>query len=161
MHMMKGECSSYQGYFFFLRVRKSLVTLKGVQTIELKLKQIAEQICVYVAVPGRNRTLFRCAIRPHYRCSAKLPLRAGLIRAAKMHEYLCSVYEPRPCGNAVEIHNGIISTRDCQHINVWKTIDKQGVSYIKACSVSYVSVRWWPTKSPHCQGNIGITSVYT
>ena len=33
------------------------------------------------------------------RCRAKLPLRAGLIHAAKMHEYLislCSAYEPRP-----------------------------------------------------------------
>ena len=32
-------------------------------------------------------------------CSAELPLRAGLIRAAKMHEYLislCSAYESRP-----------------------------------------------------------------
>ena len=32
-------------------------------------------------------------------CNAKLPLRAGLIRAAKMHEYLmslCSMCEPHP-----------------------------------------------------------------
>ena len=57
---------------------------------------------------------------PHSkRCSAKLPLRAGLICAAKMHEYLISLhstYEPCPngCsalqqrGNAVEICNEIM-----------------------------------------------------
>ena len=35
----------------------------------------------YMAVPGKNRTLFRCVFQLCYRVQSKLPLRAGLIRA--------------------------------------------------------------------------------
>ena len=57
----------------------------------------------YVAVPGRNRTVISLhnltELPRSKRCDAKLPLRAGLICAAKMHEYLISLhstYEPHP-----------------------------------------------------------------
>ena len=72
-------------------------------------------IYMYAAVPGRNWTLFCCTIRLSYR---KLPLRAGLIRAVKMHEHLISLCSPAlngssalqhfECGNMVEIHNEIM-----------------------------------------------------
>ena len=56
--------------------------------------------CGSPAVPGRNRTLHISTALPCSKhCNAKLLLRVGLIRAAKMHEYLislCSTYEPRP-----------------------------------------------------------------
>ena len=75
-----------------------------------------------MAVPGRNRTLFRCIFLPCYRCSAVLLLRAGAHRrseAASMPDKSTSAYEPcTKCrsttlqrfehGNTVEIRNGIL-----------------------------------------------------
>ena len=62
--------------------------------------RLVESIITYVAVPGRNQTLFCCVFRLHYHIqSAVAQLRVGLIHAAKMHEYLislCNGYEPRP-----------------------------------------------------------------
>ena len=59
---------------------------------------ILPAVFIYVAVLGRNRTLFRCIIQPRSKCcSTKFPLRTGLICAAKTHEYLISLhsaYEP-------------------------------------------------------------------
>ena len=63
------------------------------------LRQCVDIHLTHVTVPGKNQTLFRYVFRPRYYCSAKLPLRAVLIHAAKMHEYLISPhseYEPRP-----------------------------------------------------------------
>ena len=71
-----------------------------------------------VEIPLHNST----ALPRSKHCSAKLPLRAGLICAAKMHEYLISLYVARmspaikgssvlhcfECSNTVEIHNGIM-----------------------------------------------------
>ena len=42
---------------------------------------------LYVAVPSRNRTVLCCTIQPHY-CVPSVV--AGLVCAAKMHEYLIS-----------------------------------------------------------------------
>ena len=77
---------------------------------------------VYVVVLGRNRTLFHCVIRLHYHIwssSTKLPLRAGLIHAAKKHEYLISLHSYR---------NGRL--KDCPPLNIqyivyclWRKID--------------------------------------
>ena len=66
--------------------------------------------------------LHNLTVLPHLkRCSTKLLLRAGLICAAEMHQYLISLpttYEPCPYGSstlqhferskAVEIHNAIM-----------------------------------------------------
>ena len=63
-----------------------------------KSRLILPAVFIYVAVLGRNRTLFRCIIQPRSKCcSAKFLLRTGLICAAKTHEYLISLhsaYEP-------------------------------------------------------------------
>ena len=53
----------------------------------------------FVAVLGRNRTLFHFILLCSKRYSAEPSFRMGLICAAKMYEYLISlrsVYEPRP-----------------------------------------------------------------
>ena len=90
-------------------------------------------LSAYVAVLGRNRTLSRCIFPQRYRIrSAVLPLRVGLIRAAKLHQCLISLVarmsptlngstalQRYECSNAVKIRNGI-STRDCH-------IRKQGI----------------------------------
>ena len=90
-------------------------------------------LSAYVAVLGRNRTLFRCIFPQRY-CirSAVLPLRVGLIRAAKLHQCQISLVvsmsptlngstalQRYECGNTVKTRNGI-STRDCH-------IRKQGI----------------------------------
>ena len=69
--------------FFIDRVRRQL--------------KVSVSVYVDVAVPGRNRTLFRCVLLRSIRCSLELSLRAGLIHSGLTHEYLPrlhSTYEP-------------------------------------------------------------------
>ena len=64
---------------------------------------IHERFSVQVAVPGRNQTLFHCAIRPRYQVWSAVAHNfwGRAHSAAKMHEYmylisLRNAYEPRP-----------------------------------------------------------------